>query len=67
MRTKKIRLSEKETMAIDALKAAIKDLPRSIHFTVDNYDGVIEFWKRTGPGSAQGVTNPLRCKRAVVL
>lgn len=67
METKKVKLSDKEAAAIDAVKVAIKALPRSIHFTVDDCDGVIQFWKRSGPGSAIGVSSPLRCKRAVSL
>lgn len=65
--TKKVKLSEKEAAAIDAVKVAIKALPSSIHFTVDSFDGVIEFWKRSGPGEARGVSSPLRCKRAMSL
>lgn len=61
------KLTEKELAAIEAVKAAMKALPRSIHFTVDDSDGVIEFWKRTGPGEAMGVSTPLRCKRITTL
>ena len=66
MANKKVTLTEKEAAAIDALKAAIKALPRSIHFTTDDDSGV-EFWKRVGPGEAIGVGKPLRCKRAYCL
>lgn len=66
MATKKVTLNEKEAAAIDALKAAIKALPRSIHFTTDDDNGV-EFWKRVGRGEAVGVGTPLRCKRAYCL
>ena len=66
MATKKVTLNEKEAAAIDALKAAIKALPRSIHFTIDDDNG-IEFWKRVGRGEAVGVGKPLRCKRAYCL
>lgn len=66
MATKKVTLNEKEVAAIDALKAAIKALPSSIHFTIDEDSG-IEFWKRVGGGEAVGVGKPLRCKRAYCL
>lgn len=66
MATKKVTLNEKEAAAIDALKAAIKALPSSIHFTIDEDNG-IEFWKRVEEGEAVGVGKPLRCKRAYCL
>lgn len=60
---KKVVLTAKEEAAIEALKAAVKALPPSIHFTTDSECG-IEFWKRVGHGEAIGVSKPLRCKRA---
>ena len=64
MATKRVTATEKEIAAIDAVKAAIKALPRSLYFTADEMFG-IEFWKRSGPGEARGVTKPLHCKRAI--
>ncbi len=61
---KKQQITEKERAAIDAIKVAIRALPRSIFFTVDDHDGV-EFWKRIGAGEALGVSTPLRLKRAI--
>lgn len=54
----------RELAAIEAVKAAIKALPSSIHMTVDDYDGVVEFWKAHSRSSSHGVGKPLRCKRA---
>ena len=56
--------SEKELAAIEAVKAAIKALPRTIHMHVDNGDGVVEFWKAHSPGRSHGVSTPLRRKQA---
>ena len=66
MANKKVTLTEKEAAAIEAFKEAVKTLPRSIHFTTDDDNG-IEFWKRVGRGEAVGVGKPLRCKRAYCL
>lgn len=66
MANKKVTLTEKEAAAIEAFKAAVKALPRSIHFTADDDNG-LEFWKRVGRGEAVGVGKPLRCKRAYCL
>lgn len=54
----------RELAAIEAVKAAIKALPRSIYMSVDDHDGVVEFWKPHRPGSAHGVGTPLRRKQA---
>ena len=66
MANKKVTLTEKEAAAIEAFKVAVKALPRSIHFTTDDDNGV-EFWKRVGRGEAVMVSTPLRCKRAYCL
>lgn len=46
--------SEKEKAAIEAVKAAVKALPRGIKMGVEQFDGTLEFWKMTpnGPGYA---------------
>ena len=59
-----VKVTEKETAAIEALKAAIKALPKTLFFEID-MDGEVLFWKRTGPGEARGAAPALRCKRAV--
>lgn len=56
--------TEKELAAIDAVKTAIKALPNSIHMSVDDCDGTVDFWKAHTPGSAYGAGKQLRCKRA---
>ncbi len=59
-------LTENEAAAIEAFKAAVKGLPRSIVFSVDDECG-IEFWKRVSKCEAVGVDKPLRLKRAYCL
>ena len=54
----------RELAAIEAVKAALKALPRSIHMHVDDVDGVVEFWKAHSPSSSHAVGKPLRCKHA---
>jgi len=66
MANKKVTITEKEAAAIEAVKAAVKAMPRSILFSVDDDNG-IEFWKRVRRGEAVGVGKPLRCKRAYYL
>jgi hypothetical protein len=56
--------TEKELAAIEAVKAAIKALPRALHMSVDDSDGVVEFWKAHSAGGAHGFGTPLRCKAA---
>ena len=56
--------TEKELAAIEAVKAAIRSLPKTLHMSVDEFDGVVEFWKANSPSSAHGVGTPLRCKAA---
>jgi hypothetical protein len=55
----------KEQKAIRRLTAALRALPRSLY--IECQDGQVEFWKRTGPGSANMCAAPLRCKHAVDL
>jgi hypothetical protein len=57
-------VTAKELAAIEAVKAAIKALPRSIYMSVDDCDGTVDFWKPHTPGSAYGAGKQLRCKRA---
>jgi hypothetical protein len=59
--------TEKELAAIDAVKNAIKALPRGIFIDVDNFDNTLQFWKRESRGMAYGIGSPLRCKRALCL
>lgn len=54
----------KELAAIDAVKAAIKALPKNIHMGIDDSDGVVEFWKSHSPCSSHRVSTPLRRKQA---
>ena len=56
--------TEKELAAIEAVKAAIKALPRTLHMSVDDFDGVVNFWKAHSRSGAHGVGTPLRCKSA---
>lgn len=62
--SKKLTITDKEAIAIEALKSAIKALPPTLYFTA-SADFGIEFWKRTKPGEAREAAKPLRCKRAV--
>lgn len=64
MAEKRKPATARELAAIEAVKAAIKALPNSIHMTVDDFEGVVEFWKANSPSSSHGVGKPLRCKRA---
>jgi hypothetical protein len=59
--------TEKELAAIDAVKNAIKALPRGIYLDVDNFDNTLQFWKRESRGMSYGIGSPLRCKRALCL
>ena len=56
--------TDKELAAIEAVKAAIKALPRSIYMSVDESDGVVDFWKPHTRSAAHGVGTPLRRKQA---
>jgi hypothetical protein len=60
----KIKITKEEADAIEAVKAAIKNLPRGIQLTVDDIDGFAEFWKQTGPGSWNPISR-LWCKRVL--
>lgn len=62
-----INATKKEAEAIDALKFAIRALPRTIHITVDDFDGTIEFWKRRSKTASIEVSTPLKCRRALVM
>lgn len=62
--------TEAERAAIEAVKAAIKALPRGITVEIDSWDGLMSFWKRSrnefGPGikTAEEAASPLKCARA---
>lgn len=56
--------TEKELAAIEAVKVAIKALPRTLHMSVDDSDGIVNFWKASSPCRAYVVGTPLRCKSA---
>lgn len=65
----KTNTTEAERAAIDAVKAAIKALPRGITVEIDSYDGQMNFWKRTrswlpGMKTAEEAAPPLKCARA---
>ena len=64
MTDKRSPVTAKEMAAMEAVKAAIKALPRSIYMSVDDSDGIVEFWKPETPSRAYGVGTPLRCRRA---
>lgn len=55
--------TEKELAAIEAVKVAIKALPRTIYMSVED-DCEVHFWKPHAPGSAHGVGTPLRRRQA---
>ncbi|QXE85991.1 hypothetical protein KP003_16750 [Geomonas nitrogeniifigens] len=42
--------TEKEKAAMEAVKAAVKALPRGIKVGVEQFDGTLEFWKMTPKG-----------------
>ena len=56
--------TDKELAAIEAVKAAIRALPRSIYMSVDDDDGVVEFWKPHTRNASHEVGTPLRRKQA---
>jgi hypothetical protein len=58
------QLHKKELVAIEAVKVAIKALPRTLQISVDDSEGVVDFWKAHNSGGAHGVGTPLRCKAA---
>ncbi len=69
----KPKISESERAAIDAVKSAIKALPRCIVIEIDDDEGRMSFWKREknefGPGvtSAGEASADLRCRRVFCL
>jgi len=66
-------ISESERAAIDAVKSAIKALPRGIVIEIDQYDGCMSFWKRTRSEFGSGVRTAgeasadLKCRRVFCL
>jgi len=56
------KLTEAETAAIEALKVAIKGLPKTLWFDLDEFDGYVRFWKRTGTGCGVGAGR-MTCSR----
>lgn len=47
-----ITLTEKEKAAIAVLKAALENLPETLHISVDESDGLVEVYRRTSDYSA---------------
>lgn len=39
--------TDKEKAAMEAVKAAVKALPRGIKIGIEQFDGTLEFWKAT--------------------
>lgn len=44
-----------EQAAIDAIKVALKALPKTVYMSVDESDGLVEFWRPVTPGRAYRV------------
>lgn len=75
-RVKVTNLTVEEKAAIEAVKQAVRGLPRTLHISVDPDDGVISFWKRKKPDGpfaglacsmGEQAAPDLRCKRVLTL
>lgn len=62
------KATEKELQAVEAVKAAVKALPPGVYIETCEFDGELQFWKRTPNGIASAVMiGALRAKRKVTL
>lgn len=58
--------TEKEKQAMDAVKEAVRALPRGIYIETNEFEGTLEFWKRTPRGLSSAVMiGVLKCKNKI--
>lgn len=55
-----MELDDNEKIAIDAVFAAVKALPKGIHLEIDNDEAEMTAWKQVARGEAEQV-GTLRC------
>lgn len=56
------KITQAEKDAIEAVKKAIKALPKTIWMETDEYSGEVQFWKRGGEYESD-LAGVLKCRR----